>query len=362
MRTNCIFFMLMLLSLPILAQERILVISGGGARGAWGGGLAQALHEEGHDYDVVIGNSTGSLLAPLVLIDSFGVLHDGYTSVTQKDIFKGKSPFKTKGPKKGQIRGLNAFWKVLTQARSLGNSKKLKETIYKFYKEEHFAEVKNSNGEKEFITTVVNMSKDVVEYKSSKDFDFDEMVNWMWVSANQPVFMSLYRHPESNDYYVDGGLKENVPIYKALQVAIDRGISEIDVIVNSPEYSQQPPVLKIQVMNQLTRTIDIFSSEIKESDIFIAKLLGSRKDAIPQEFETMNSPITIHFYFMPQPDYDLAPNSLLFEQDKMVEMWNRGYNLLNRTDAYLYQATYTLDPNIFNRPVFETEEEVNPNE
>ena len=42
---------------------RGLVISGGGSKGAFGGGVAQYLMEEmGHDYDIFVGTSTGSLL------------------------------------------------------------------------------------------------------------------------------------------------------------------------------------------------------------------------------------------------------------------------------------------------------------
>ncbi|MFT5890434.1 MAG: NTE family protein [Dokdonia sp.] len=42
---------------------RALVISGGGSKGAFGGGVAQYLMEElGHTYDLFIGSSRGSLL------------------------------------------------------------------------------------------------------------------------------------------------------------------------------------------------------------------------------------------------------------------------------------------------------------
>ena len=44
---------------------RALVISGGGSKGAYAGGVAQYLiQEEGHKYDMYVGTSTGSLLVP----------------------------------------------------------------------------------------------------------------------------------------------------------------------------------------------------------------------------------------------------------------------------------------------------------
>ena len=44
---------------------RALVISGGGSKGAFAGGVAQYLMQEnGCEYDILIGSSTGSLLIP----------------------------------------------------------------------------------------------------------------------------------------------------------------------------------------------------------------------------------------------------------------------------------------------------------
>ena len=49
---------------PATNAPRILVVGGGGALGAWGGGFVQHLVRDengGHPYDVVFGTSTGSL-------------------------------------------------------------------------------------------------------------------------------------------------------------------------------------------------------------------------------------------------------------------------------------------------------------
>ncbi|MCB0629115.1 MAG: patatin-like phospholipase family protein [Lewinella sp.] len=44
-----------------------LVISGGGSKGAYAGGVAEYLICDcGRDYDVYVGTSTGGLLAPLL--------------------------------------------------------------------------------------------------------------------------------------------------------------------------------------------------------------------------------------------------------------------------------------------------------
>lgn len=44
---------------------RALVISGGGSKGAFAGGVAQyLLQNKGRNYDLFLGTSTGSLLIP----------------------------------------------------------------------------------------------------------------------------------------------------------------------------------------------------------------------------------------------------------------------------------------------------------
>ena len=50
---------------------RALVISGGGSKGAYAGGVAQYLMEvQGKKYDMFLGTSTGSLLIPHLAVNS----------------------------------------------------------------------------------------------------------------------------------------------------------------------------------------------------------------------------------------------------------------------------------------------------
>ena len=72
---------------------KALVISGGGSKGAFAGGLAEYLITVcKHEYEIFIGSSTGSLLVPLLSIGEIEKLQTIFTSVTQTDIFN-KCPF-----------------------------------------------------------------------------------------------------------------------------------------------------------------------------------------------------------------------------------------------------------------------------
>lgn len=335
--------LLLSISTSLSAQDRVLVISGGGARGAWGGGLAQALHESGKDYRAVIGTSTGSLLAPLLVIDSFARLEEAYTSVTHKDIFNVR-PFFTKGKKKGQVRGFNAFLRIISGRKTLGESKRLRKTIREYFTEAEFNAIAQSPDSLEIIATVVNLQADSTEYKSSRDFGYEQMVDWIWASANQPVFMSLYKFKDEageKDFYADGGVKENVPIRKAIMKAREIGAKEIDVIIHSTDQPQLDPLPRLRIMKLLARTIDLFSTEVRQNDVDIAKLLS--RVAVLDELSEAAEGIKVSVYYMPADDYNKIPNSLLFEKDKMAELWESGRNFLKRPDLGRYRFEYRID-------------------
>ena len=72
---------------------RALVISGGGSKGAFAGGVAQYLIEETKcNYDIFIGTSTGSLLVSHLALGEILKLKNVFTNVNQKTIFSN-SPF-----------------------------------------------------------------------------------------------------------------------------------------------------------------------------------------------------------------------------------------------------------------------------
>ena len=129
-------------------HNRVLVISGGGARGAWGVGVCKALLEKHHGYKAVYGTSTGSLMVPMILLQNIERLEYNYTNVTQKSIFSC-NPFKVKKEPvlidgapaidsltntklftmKTDIKPLNAVWRLIQGKPSLGESYNLKKLI-----------------------------------------------------------------------------------------------------------------------------------------------------------------------------------------------------------------------------------------
>ena len=173
-------------------MKKALVISGGGSKGAFGGGVAQYLmKKENKDYDIFIGTSTGSLMVSHLALGKLDALKKIYTNVNQKTIFSN-NPFKIKrvaGEKVISIRHLNTLWNFLNGRKTFGESKNLRSLIKNNITEEMYHEIRANN--KEVVVTVSNLTKNQIEYKSIKDCNYDDFCDWIWGSCNYVPFMSL---------------------------------------------------------------------------------------------------------------------------------------------------------------------------
>jgi len=68
---------------------RALVISGGGSKGAFAGGVAEYLiNVEKIQYDIFVGSSTGSLIVPHLSLGNINRIKEAYTNVTQRDVLQ----------------------------------------------------------------------------------------------------------------------------------------------------------------------------------------------------------------------------------------------------------------------------------
>ncbi|MDX1333584.1 MAG: patatin-like phospholipase family protein, partial [Robiginitalea sp.] len=91
---------------------RALVISGGGSKGAFAGGVAQYLMQEKRmAYDLLLGTSTGSLLISHLALQKIEKIREVYTSVTQGSIFSN-CPFTIHRKYGAATIGIN-HWNVL---------------------------------------------------------------------------------------------------------------------------------------------------------------------------------------------------------------------------------------------------------
>jgi len=85
-------------------KKRALVVSGGGSKGAYAGGILDYLiNVEKVDYDIYVASSTGTLVQLLTARGDIPKLKKAYTSVSNNDIWK-INPFKIISNKNGIIK------------------------------------------------------------------------------------------------------------------------------------------------------------------------------------------------------------------------------------------------------------------
>src|SRR5690554_5850319 len=138
---------------------RALVISGGGSKGAFAGGVAQYLIENKKlDFDLFIGTSTGSLLVSHLALNKVKEIKNVYTSVTQNDIFN-VCPFNIKrknGIETISINHFNVLRNLLKGSKTFGESYNLKKFIRLHVSEESFNTLKALKAD--VVVTVSNLS------------------------------------------------------------------------------------------------------------------------------------------------------------------------------------------------------------
>ena len=111
---------------------RALVISGGGSKGAFAGGVAQYLIEDKkRQYDILIGTSTGSLLIPHLAMRKVSKIHEIYTNFGMHKIFS-ISPFIIKSKNdidSVKIHHFNVLLQFIKGKRTFGESHNLRKFI-----------------------------------------------------------------------------------------------------------------------------------------------------------------------------------------------------------------------------------------
>jgi len=284
---------------------KALVISGGGSKGAFAGGVAQYLTKDlGRNYDMYLGTSTGSLLVPHLAANEVGKLYNIFTNVSQSDIFS-VSPFVQR--KKGDreyvsIDFVNSLWQFIRMKRTFGESKSLKRNIRQNFTREEFDKIRKTK--EDVVVTVSNLSMKRVEYKSINEFDYEEFCNWIWISCNYIPFMSLAK--VDGYEYADGGLGCVIPIREAIQ----RGATEVDAIVLESENMSKQKVLGKNPFSLMLSLFGHLLDQVEKNDITIGKLAAKNKG------------VKLNLYYTPT---SLTENSLIFSKPLMVKWWAQGY-------------------------------------
>ncbi len=292
--------------------KKALVISGGGSKGAFAGGVAKYLiTEKQQDYDIIIGTSTGSLMVIHLALEKLDELQKIYSNIKQRSIFSNNPFFikKVHGVKVIGIKHLSTIWNFINGRKTFGESKNLLKFIKKNISKKDFEIVKKSD--KEVIVTVSNLTENRVEYKSINDHNYTDFCEWIWGSCNYVPFMSLLR--KNNCEYADGGFGALVPIKQA----IDKGATEVDVIILETEMEHLSRLPSKNPFSLLSTIFEFMLDQIEQQNVNIGKLEAKHKD------------VKLNLYYTPTV---LTTNSLIFDKKLMSKWWHQGFKYAKNKD------------------------------
>ena len=284
---------------------KALVISGGGSKGAFAGGVAQYLMEEKQKkYDLFIGTSTGSLMVSHLALGRIKELKQLYTNVSQRTIFS-RRPFKVKkinGYTTVSINHINTIKNFIRGSKTFGESHNLKKLINREMNDNFLKLVKDSK--KNVVVTVSNLTHNQVEYKALKDCSFSDFRDWIWASSNYVPFMSLL---VKNHYeYADGGFANSVPIGEAIKM----GATEIDAVILETEITQINRMPSKNPFSLMTNIFEFMQDNLEKQNVSLGKLAAEHHK------------VKLNLYYTPSV---LTTNSLIFDKVKMKQWWDYGF-------------------------------------
>lgn len=236
-------------------MKNALVISGGGSKGAFAVGAIERLRDAGITWDIVVGTSTGALIAPLVVTDEIQELRALYTRVHTEDIVRKRDL-------------LDIFIHD-----SIYDATPLWELINSLITEERYASILASPVEL-YLTTVNLQTGQTAYWNPHHSGPLGAPVNGallpretfmkaMLASASEPVLMPNVRLIDGGHQYTDGGVREIAP----LKIAIDNGAEALYAVVLSPEQEAASDVTYTFIVQTLLRIIDLFLQEIALNDV-----------------------------------------------------------------------------------------------
>lgn len=168
-----------------------IVFSGGGSRGAYQVGAWKALEELGIKASIVVGTSIGSVTAALYCVDKLDDAIKKYEKMSIRNIFDSDKL----GLKKKPIN--------------------LRKTLEKYIK---FEDLKNSNIKYGLVTTSFPKLKKIEITKRS--MNENNYIDYIIASCTIPLLFEKIKI--DNKKFIDGGVKDAVPVSLAEKLGADK--------------------------------------------------------------------------------------------------------------------------------------------
>ncbi len=188
-------------------MKRAIVLSGGGAKGAYQIGVWKALKKLHIKYNIVTGTSIGALNGMLMVQRDYWKAYSLWNSISFDDIYGKEEHFTTENAYKNYLKNLvNGGIQI----------NRIEQLVRKVFHEKKFYTSKIDYG----IMTY-NLSNLKRKEVLKKNFHDEKIINYIIASATCYPFFKKKKIEEKE--YIDGGYYDNLPI----NLAIELGAEEI---------------------------------------------------------------------------------------------------------------------------------------
>jgi len=287
---------------------RVLVMSGGGSKGAFQTGvLKHLLGDLEKHYDSISGVSVGAINAAYL-----GMFKKGQEKECIENLEKFWNNLSTKDIYVGWVNLPKPFY-YLGYLVSL-----FKSSLYNSTPLENL--IKNNYNLKKLSLSGKTVRVGAVSVNTGKyrlfDQTYENFIDAILASSSFPMAFKPIKI--EGEFWTDGGVKEITPLKSAF---LEKDIDEIDVIMTSPKgegirnYEKPPKLLKLG-----PRILDIMSEEILDNDLDKALKINEliRNGVVIPGKKYV--PINIY-----RPTKQFKFSSLSFEQEDIQPMMAAGY-------------------------------------
>jgi NTE family protein len=309
-------------------KKTALVISGGGAKGAFAVGVLKHLFKTYRDtgwFAIAGGTSTGALIAPIAAAmgapdpmgtEAFETLEHMYTNVSTPDILEKQSIFE-----------------LMTRQDCLYESDPLNDLLHRHLRPEWFAWLQSPDAPYCYVVyTNYQTGQKVAMSPKDKGMKRERFIKGMLASASVPVIMEAT--PIDDEVCYDGGVRDLLPFSNA----IDVGAETIVPIFLDPEAFPKTQNRFRRMDKILLRTLSILVDETGRNDFAMAHLINigiQAKEEILAAFGHDNAA--------------LKKLKKIFEAEKYQELFGTEKRLITlikglRPDEALTEDSLTFDP------------------
>lgn len=236
-----------------------LVLSGGGARGAFEVGAIRRLIDDGVNFDVISGVSVGATNAAVLAQGEASSTVDHLEKIW-RDIRGDRDIFSRRWPGSWAFEEINLAFRD-----SIYSLDPLRQLL-----ESHISPQELDDSNRELRIGVVNLQKGelVVANQHSPN-----LISWVLASASIPVIFPPVKI--MGEYYGDGGVADVAPMSSAFDALrnMEAEKAQIYVVLTQPLYMPRASQSDLRNgVSVLKRTVELLTSEVLRNDIKMADL------------------------------------------------------------------------------------------